>query len=239
MSPKRVVIIANGDLNLNNLIFYDRLLEPDDYTICVNGGTGHALALGLKPDLIIGDLDSLEPGHKLAIEQLGSQIIRHPSEKDQSDLELAIDYAVEMQPAEILIIGALGGKRADHSFINLLLLSIPLRRGVSARIIDESQEIRLVDKEVSIEGKQGDYLSLFSLTAETGGITTKGLKFPLKREILYFASTRGLSNELTASPAKITIDSGLLLVIKTSIAGKSIDQLPFVSGKDSSSNNIS
>lgn len=214
MFPKRVVIIANGDLK--DLNFYRGLLRADDYFICVNGGTGHALSLGLKPDLVVGDLDSLEPDHKSKIEELGLQIIRHPSEKDASDLELAIDYAIEMQPAEILIIGALGGKRIDHAYINLLLLYKPLYSGIPASIIDEYQEIVLVKDEVFIRGEAGDCLSLFTLTSETCGIVTEGLKFPLKNENLYFASTRGLSNELTVSPAKITIDSGLLLIIKTS-----------------------
>lgn len=214
MLPNRAVIIASADLKDPG--FYRRLLKADDYVICADGGTGHALALGLVPDLVIGDLDSLEPDHKKEIKQLQVQVIPYPSEKDQSDLELAIDHAVGVDPAEILIIGALGGRRADHGFINLLLLSIPLRRGIPARIVDESQEIHLIDKEIIIEGKKGDNISLFSLAAETGGIVTRGLHFSLENETLYFASTRGLSNIITAPPVKISIDNGLLLVIKTS-----------------------
>ncbi len=214
MSVKRVVIIANGDLK--DLKFYRDLFKPDDYIICVNGGTGHALALGYKPDLVIGDLDSLAPDHKRELEQSESQIISHPREKDASDLELAVDYAIAMQPAEILIIGALGGKRIDHAYINLLLLYKPLCSDIPACIIDEYQEIYLLKDKFVIEGDPGDCLSLFTLTSESCGIVTEGLQFPLKNENLHFASTRGLSNILTASRAKITIDSGLLLVIKTS-----------------------
>ena len=214
MPTKRVVIIANGDLV--DLKFYRGRFRPDDYIICVNGGTGHALALGFNPDLIIGDLDSLAPEHKQELERLETQIIIHPKEKDASDLELAVDYAVSLQPVEILIIGALGGKRIDHTYINLLLLYKPLCSGIPAVIIDEYQEVVLVKDELIIEGNPGDCLSLFTLTSETSGIVTEGLQYPLGKENLHFASSRGLSNILIASRAKITIDSGLLLVIRTS-----------------------
>jgi thiamine pyrophosphokinase len=214
MFPKRVVIIANGDLT--DLNFYRDLLNPDDYIVCANGGTRHAIALGLKPDLIIGDLDSLEPDQKHKMEIAGSQTVSYPSEKDASDLELAVDHALGMKPDNILIIGALGGKRIDHTYINLMLLYRPLCSNIRASIIDESQEIMLINNELVIEGSRGDYLSLFALTSEASGIVTEGLKFSLKNDSLDFASTRGLSNVFTDSQAKVAIKSGLLLVIKTS-----------------------
>ncbi len=217
MHPKRVVIIANGDLE--DLDFYQRLIKADDFIVCVDGGSGHALDLGLKPDLVIGDLDSLRADDQVKIKQLKPQLIKHPAAKDKSDLELAIDKAVEMQPDQILIIGALGGARADHAFVNLLLLHFPLSHDIPACIVDRRQEIRLVKSEVVIEGSTGDYLSLFSLVAESSGIFTEGLKYPLRGGSLYFASTLGLSNELAESRAKITITSGLLLVIRTRVIG--------------------
>ncbi len=213
MPPERVVIIANGDLN--NHSFYRELIRKDDIIFCVNGGTGHALDLGLKPDLVIGDLDSLRAPDRETVEQIKAQLIRHPSEKDKSDLELALDHAAGLQPSEILIIGALGGARFEHAFINVMLLHIPLRKGISARIIEESQEILMAEKEALLSGVEGDYLSLFALTDKVCGIVTEGLKYPLNNESLHFASTRGLSNELTASQAKVSFRSGLLLIVKT------------------------
>ncbi len=213
MFPKRVVIIANGDLN--ELDFYRGLIKADDLVYCVNGGTRHALELGLKPDLVIGDLDSLDPGDRHKMKEFNPQLIEHPSEKDKSDLELALDQAIKARPGDILIIGALGGRRADHAFINLLLLQKPLHYGIPASIIDERHEILLAEKEVAIQGAAGDYISIFSLTAESSGIVTEGLKYPLKNETLHFASTRGLSNELTDPRAAIKLESGLLLIIKT------------------------
>ncbi len=213
MSPCRVIIVAGGDLK--DTAFYHRLLKKDDYFICVNGGTAHAFKLGLKPDMVIGDLDSLQPGDRKKLEQTACRLIEYPQAKEKSDLELAVDKAVEMGPREILVVGALGGARADHFFVNLLLLNIPLNLGITASIIDEYQEIRLVKDEVVIEGSPGDYLSLFALTGEAEGIVTEGLKFPLNDESLLFASTRGLSNELIATRARVTLQSGLLLMIKS------------------------
>ncbi len=213
MTSKRVVIIANGDLK--NYNFHRNLIRDDDIILCVNGGAGHALAMGLKPDIVIGDLDSLLASDRETVDEIEVQLIRHPSEKDKSDLELALDHAVDLQPSEIIIIGALGGARFDHAFINVMLLFMPLRKGIPARIIEERQEILMAKKEAALSGVIGDYLSLFALTNEVSGIVTEGLKYPLKNESLFFASTRGLSNELTASKIKVSIQSGLLLIVKT------------------------
>jgi len=217
--PKRVVIIANGELK--KIGFYRKCWEDDDLFICANGGTKHALALGLKPEVIIGDLDSLDREDRKRLKETGSEFIEHSSEKEKSDLELALDYAVSLQPAEIIIIGALGGKRVDHAFINLLLLNVPFREGIPARIIDENHEIFLAEKETIVNGAVGDYISLFPQTGDVCGIVTAGLKYPLNDEILHFASTRGLSNEMIAPRAKITFKSGLLLVIKSSFPFRS------------------
>ncbi len=213
MSLKRVVIIANGDLG--DLNFHRNLLRADDYIICVNGGTAHALSLGVKPLLIIGDLDSLTSEQKAESSKLGSDLARHPAEKEKSDLELAFDRAIEMKPAEILIIGALGGQRTDHALINLLLLKLPLEAGIPASIINETQEIYLTRDRITIKGEPGDYLSLFPLGEEAGGIVTENLKYPLNEETLHFASTRGLSNEMIAGSATVRVRYGLLLLIKT------------------------
>ncbi len=211
MSAKRVILVANGDLE--DLAFYKDLVKADDYIICVNGGCGYALAMGLKPDLVIGDMDSLNGGDQKKIRELDLKFIKHPSAKDKSDLELAIDRAVEMKPGDIMIIGALGGDRADHAFINMLLLYIPLQHNIPAKIVDRNQDIFLIKDKAIIEGKSGDYFSLFALTGEAGGIITEGLQFPLEGGTLHFASTLGLSNELAGSKAAVSLENGLLLAI--------------------------
>ncbi len=213
MQTGRVVIVANGEVKEPS--YYRRLLKPDDYIICVNGGTGHLFAMGLKPDLVVGDLDSLQEEHRQILEKSGIGLERHPSEKDKTDLELAIDRAIEMNPPEIVLFSILGGKRADHLFANLLLLTLPLKHGIPSRALDESGEAIIIRTKTVIEGSPGDYLSLFPLSPEVKGIVTEGLKFPLRSETLHFSTTRGLSNELLTNRASIGLDDGLLLIIKT------------------------
>jgi len=213
LQPKRIVIIANGDLE--NPKFYRELLREDDYIICADGGSHHARTLGLTPDLIIGDLDSVDP---LALPKAGAlkpEVIRYPPTKDHSDLELAVEHAVKLKPGEILMIGALGGSRVDHSLFNLMLLRRPLIAQIPARIIDCNQELFMISDQLTLEGQSGDYLSLFPLTADVEGVTTTGLKYPLDHETLEFASSRGLSNELFGARASVSIARGILLVIKT------------------------
>lgn len=209
---KRVIIIANGDLK--NPAFYRDLIQNDDFIICVNGGSSHALAIGVRPDLLIGDLDSLPDQDRKNIMNANPELIEYPTEKDKSDLEIALNYALDMNPTRIIIFGALGGKRADHAFINPPLLSLALWKNIPAVIIDEIHEISLHDKSFVIEGNSGDILSLFALSEVVRAIKTEGLKFPLNNEDLFFPSTRGLSNELTGSRVSIRFSSGLLLAVK-------------------------
>ncbi len=214
MPGRRIFLFANGDCN--DLSFYRRQINSDDRVICVDGGSRHVLAMGLLPSAVVGDADSLDPALRQKLEQLPVEWVCDPAlEQEQSDLEMALEYALSLQPPELLICGALGGTRVDHALVNLLLLTIPFRAGIPARIIDERQTVRLMDRELAVPGRAGDYLSLFSLTPETTGVTTEGLKYPLYGETLYFASTRGLSNELTSETARVTAASGLLLAIHT------------------------
>lgn len=215
MPGRRVFLFANGDCHDPG--FYRRQINPEDRVICVDGGSRHVLAMGIRPSAVVGDNDSLDPALRQKLDQAAVEWIRNPAmEQEQSDLEMALEHALSLQPSEILICGALGGTRVDHTLINLLLLMIPFRAGIPARIIDERQTVRLMDRELAVSGQAGDYLSLFSLTTEATGVTTEGLKYPLHGETLCFASTRGLSNELTSGSARVTAVSGLLLVIHTS-----------------------
>lgn len=221
MVSNRVIIIANGDLV--NIAYYQALIEPDDYIVCVNGGTGHALAMGLNPDLVIGDLDSLSVSDREEIGKINPELIIHPSDKDKSDLELALDHSVKMEPLEIIILGALGGTRFEHAFINVLLLYNPLRRRIPARLVSENQEVVLVRDEIVLTGAPGDYLSLFALTNRVDGVITEGLKYPLNKQPLFFASTLGLSNKFITSQVKVSVQSGLLLLIKSSDEANATD----------------
>lgn len=213
MKSKRVIIIANGDLKTP--AYYRELIKDGDYIICVNGGSIHALTIGVSPNLLIGDLDSLPEKELRQIMEAKPELIEYPAAKDKSDLELAVDYAITLKPEQIFIIGALGGARVDHALLNIMLLMLPLDKGIPACILDETQQIYLCRSFIKLDGDPGEYLSLFALNGHAEGVTTDGLKYQLEGETLQFASSRGLSNEFNSSQASVSIKSGLLLVIKT------------------------
>lgn len=214
MTSRRIFIFANGDCR--DLDFYRRLIGPGDRIIAADGGSRHVLAMGRRPLAVVGDGDSIDPQLREELGRAPVDWIRDPAvDQEQSDLEMALAHALSLQPSELVICGALGGTRIDQALINLHLLLLPHRAGVPARIIDERQTVWLLHRRLVVPGRVGDGLSLLSLTPETTGVTTEGLRYPLRGETLLFASSRGLSNELTARRAAVTAHAGLLLVIHT------------------------
>jgi len=206
----RAIIIANGQIHDSD--FYRSQVIPTDLVICADGGANNALALGLQPDVVIGDLDSLDDDLHARLEKTHCQFVTHPAGKDETDLELALKYAVEQGVGEVLILGALG-ERLDHTLANILLLTLPELHSVRARILHGRQEAFLIRDETLIEGQVGDTLSLLPLTEEVTGIYTQGLEYPLENDTFYLGPTRGVSNVLTAPQARVRVGQGLLLAV--------------------------
>lgn len=209
---QRILLFANGEYSSVN--FYKNLIKEDDYIICADGGANLAYSIGLLPDLVIGDFDSIDDGILKKLKLGDTEFFKFPSEKDESDLELAIKKAIGMSPREIVILGALG-KRLDHIIANLMLLTIPLESGIKCSILEEDYEIYLIDSYIKIQKAKGSYISLFPLSSVVEGVESRGLKYSLQDENLYLGPSRGLSNELVEEEAIIKIKSGKLLVIKT------------------------
>jgi thiamine pyrophosphokinase len=211
----KAIIIANGQIHDSD--FHRSLIAPTDLVICADGGARNALALGLQPQVVIGDLDSLDSDLQAQLEGEGCQVLAHPARKDETDLELALYCAIEHEVDEILILGALGG-RIDQTLANVLLLALPELRSVKTRIINGKQEVFLIKNEALIEGQVGDTLSLLSLTEEVAGIYTEGLEYPLENGTLYLGPARGVSNVLTARQVRVQVGQGLLLAVHISQA---------------------
>ncbi len=210
---ERVVIIANG--NIRNDDFHKKLLRADDYIICVNGGIRHAVRLGLRPQLLIGDLDSLDEDMRSLLASGQMRLKTHPAEKDFTDTHLAIDEALQMKPSEILLLGCIGN-RIDHTMANLSLLLRCHRAGIPARLVDELNEVILISGEtISLQGQPGERFSLLPLSDYASGITIRGTKYQLNNETLEQGESRGISNEFSGSEASICIGTGYLLVIKS------------------------
>jgi thiamine pyrophosphokinase len=142
----------------------------------------------------------------------GVPAIPFPAEKDETDLALAAAHALTLNPSFILILGALGG-RADHALANLHVLA--LAKDVPTEIWDETTSITLINKKSALPKNDYVFLSLIPLTTEVIGITTQGLFYPLAGETLRAGETRGVSNAFTAEAAVITIESGMLLAIRS------------------------
>jgi thiamine pyrophosphokinase len=206
----RVILFANGDLPAPDKV--STLLAEDDILIAVDGGLRHLESLGLTPNLIIGDLDSVNPEQLKIKRNQGVEIRKFPTDKDETDLELALDAAREMDPVSIWVMAALGG-RLDQTLANILLLTHPDLANYDVRLIDVQTEVFLIRNSGVIHGEVGQRVSLLPLNEPAVGIHTSGLKYPLKDETLYPEKTRGISNRMTSPTGTITIHSGLLLCI--------------------------
>jgi len=209
----RAIVIANGHVGKAEAGWAQTW--PHDLVICADGGARHALALDLTPDVVIGDLDSLDSDLRARLGSKGCQLLVHPARKDETDLELALRYAIYRRVNEILILGALDG-RIDQTLANVLLLALPELEGIKVRIVAGDQEMFLIRDQASIEGQVGDTVSLLPIAGDVSGITTEGLEYPLRRGALKFWSTLGVSNVLTAPVARVRVEHGLLLCVHIS-----------------------
>lgn len=206
MFSKRIVILANGELP--NIEKARAVLRDDDFIIAADGGTRHALALGRTPDAIVGDLDSLPAEFNASA--FDGEISLFPRDKNETDLELAIQQAIDMNPVEIVILAALGG-RLDQTIGNLFLAAV--RHSALIVLDDGIEEALFCRKDARINGAKGDIVSLLPWQGKATGIVTSGLKWPLHNEVLYPQKTRGISNEMLGGTATVQIKSGLLLIV--------------------------
>jgi thiamine pyrophosphokinase len=206
----RAVIFVNG--RIPQLEPVRGLLQPGDTLIAADGGTHHAMSLGLMPSVIIGDLDSLPPDIRLSAERSGATLLQHPRDKEETDFELALDHAIAAGYRDILIIGALGD-RLDQTLGNLALLADPRFFNFDIRFDDGLEEVFFTRGSCQVRGLPGQVISLIPWGGPVTGITTDGLRWSLRGETLQPEKTRGISNELLGETALISIESGLLLMV--------------------------
>ena len=181
--------------------------------IAADGGLERAAALGLDVAVAIGDFDSAAPQSIEAAERGGARIVRHPAAKDATDLELALDEAVAMGAASILVIGSAGG-RLDHLTAGLLLLAADAYRDVTVDAVLGETRVAVIRSSRTLGGETGDLLSLLPVHGPAMGVTTTGLEYPLRGEPLEPGSTRGVSNVFSAPIATVTLERGTLLALQ-------------------------
>lgn len=210
----RHIIVSNG--GIFDYSFYKGLFEDSDYIICADGGARHLIEMDIMPNVILGDLDSIREEDKKIFKEKKVEFYEFPCDKDASDTELALDFALSHGASEVVFIGAIGS-RMDHSIGNITLLKKLLDNDIKGKVINENNEIYLLNNkinELTLQGKEGDYLSIIPLSNSVKGITLSGFKFPLKDAEIPLGSSLGISNEFARDVVKIVIKEGFLLVIK-------------------------
>jgi thiamine pyrophosphokinase len=215
----KALIFANGDVNDGDMV--RRTLEVaaampgQTLIIAADGGARAAKHFGLRVDTVVGDMDSLSEIEQVQLQAEGTDIIRHPPEKDETDLELAIALARDEGATWIRVIGGVGD-RLDQTISNVYLLAQAALAGFDARMVAGKQETWVIGAgDHTIVGAEGDTVSLIPLNGAVHGISTEGLYYPLRDEDLYFGPARGVSNVMTAPHAQIRIRDGALLVVHT------------------------
>lgn len=208
----RTLIIGNGNVLKTKTI--QSILKPSDVIICCDGGSKPLFEEGIIPHYIIGDLDSSIPEIIQFFETKGVIFKRFNSKKDETDMELCIDFAISLGATEIVILCGTG-TRLDHTLTNINLLIKAEDANVKATIIDDNNEISITSSSIKINGAKGDLVSLIPLSTTVNGITTTGLEYSLNNATMTIGKSLGVSNVLLDTEANISIKDGYLLVIKS------------------------
>lgn len=208
----RIVIFANGELLDPEGVADD--VAAADLLVAANGGSRLAGALGVKPHVVVGDLDSVSDTHVRVLEALGVRVVRHPKRKDRTDLELAMMYAHAQGAQDVVVVAGMG-KRWDQTLANFLLPGAASFSGMTVRITDGRSWAAWLrgGQTLPICGPVGATVSLLPLRGPAEGVTTSGLEYSLDDAELAFGSTRGVSNVKIGDPASVSVRRGLLVCL--------------------------
>jgi thiamine pyrophosphokinase len=207
------VVVADGEPSADDA----RHLADADLIVAADGGAGWLALQRVRPNVVVGDLDSIQADHLEALVAAGVRVERHPVAKDYSDAHLAVAWAVAGGADQVILLGALAGDRIDHELTNLLMLADPAWRSVDVRVVRDGTTVRAVTggRRLSLDGVAGDTVTLLAI-GDSHGVSTDGLAYPLTNETLHVGESRGLSNVITAAPASVRLEAGTLLVVEVS-----------------------
>lgn len=213
MAERAILILANGKWGLpKDVERLQKLAKDADHVIATDGALDHAIACDIPVDTLIGDLDSLADATHLEERYPDLEILRYPADKDWTDLELAIDWAIERAPSSISVYGASGG-RIDHTMANLALLEKGLHTGIPIEMISGNESVRFLQGSLTFEDAEiGDRVSLLPISLFCT-LSTQGLRYGLESDKLFRGQGRGVSNVVVSLPASVAVESGVLAVI--------------------------
>lgn len=209
---QRYLVFVNGPIvDRSNIA---REIKADDIIVCADAGAKLAINLGLRPHYVVGDFDSLAPETLKKLKELGVPLDQHPAMKDETDLELALKWVHQQPPGVIVLIGAFGG-RIDQSLGNLFCLLTAELNAFQLEIYDGQTRGYLLRSGNSccLDGHIDETVSLVPLSQTVTGVNTSGLLWTLTNATLHFGSSRSISNQLSASQAKVSIETGMLLTL--------------------------
>lgn len=206
----RVVIISGGEAPTYSLI--KKELKEDTYLIAADSGANTLFKYDIFPNVIIGDLDSINKTALNYYKNRNISIIEYPPEKDYTDTEIAVNKAIELGASEIVLLGCTGS-RIDHLFGNIGLLLKCLNLGVKAFLKDYNNTMFLIDKSIKLNGQNGMLFSLIPYGEDIVDLSISGAKYPLVDYHLEFGSPLGISNEFLDKQVEINFSNGKLLVV--------------------------
>jgi len=208
----KAALFVNGEFEKNSRLM--KQINQSDLIVAVDGGLRHVMATGVTPHVIIGDLDSIDYADLDYFDRGGTDIIKFPVQKDETDLELAVEHVLNLGFDEVIILGATGG-RIDHFFGNFLLFSNPEYQKCRISLLTKNSEVFYCKPYQQVEGAAGDKVSLIPISEKVSGIKTTGLMYPLQNEDLLRWKSRGISNQMLDRSALIEFESGVLLCVHT------------------------
>jgi len=206
-NTRTVVVVAGGEPIAVDVI--DDLPEGR-FVVAADSGLDHAIAIDLDVDLIIGDLDSVAASSLAA--SRGIPIEQYPPQKDHTDLELALDAALRLEPDRVIVIGGHGG-RVDHFLANAGAIASPLLSACDVEWLCGDSHIFVVRQSTQLHGTPGETVSLIPIGGSASGVTSSGLQWELNDETLEAFSARGVSNAFSRPFAQVNMDTGTMLAI--------------------------
>lgn len=220
IKKKRVLILSGGNVSINFVKDYLQK-EKFEYVIAADRGLLIADKLELKTHCILGDFDSVPKDlisrYKQEKDHTSSFVINEfSSEKDYTDTQIAIEKAIEQEPEEIVILGAMG-TRLDHTLSNVQNLLIPLKKNIKCSLINEHNKLYVINKPIKLYKKSvfASYISLLPLTLLVEKVTLLGFKYPLEEYDMNLGNSVGISNEIIEDEALINFESGVLIVVES------------------------
>lgn len=205
----KYLVITNG--SYGDLDWYRRRAGQFKRTVCADGGAGRARELGIIPDWIVGDMDSISEHDRRFMEEAGVSFELHPPEKDSTDTQIALEL-VERQGGRDIVVWGGTGSRLDHNLSNILSALSFIERGVDIVFDSPDLTVYYVKKQLVVPGLPGDTVSLIALDGRVSGVDLSGFKYPLDKATLEINWQWAVSNIITGESPVVRLDSGILAV---------------------------